>query len=145
MQFAIVMARKPALVGLPANESLFLTNASTKSTTGLPGTAGRADRTARRQGPIKRASAAAVVGRADEAGAYRGANSQAPVDLSRRTDHRAGHIIQKRIREFFKYYNQEKKATVILTSHYIEDVKTCASGPIIINQGRIVFDGDLHA
>jgi ABC-2 type transport system ATP-binding protein len=53
-------------------------------------------------------------------------------------------LSQKRMREFFKYYNQEKKATVILTSHYIEDVEDLCKRAIIINQGRIVFDGDLH-
>jgi len=52
-------------------------------------------------------------------------------------------LSQKKIREFFKYYNQEKKATVILTSHYIEDVEDLCKRAIIINQGRIVFDGDL--
>src|SRR5512136_1354061 len=53
-------------------------------------------------------------------------------------------LSQKRMREFFKYYNQEKKATVILTSHYMEDVEDLCKRAIIINQGRIVFDGDLH-
>ena len=53
-------------------------------------------------------------------------------------------LSQKRIREFFKFYNQEKKATVILTSHYIEDVEDLCKRAIIINQGRIVFDGDLR-
>ena len=52
-------------------------------------------------------------------------------------------LSQKKIREFFKYYNQEKKVTVILTSHYIEDVEDLCKRAIIINQGRIVFDGDL--
>jgi ABC-2 type transport system ATP-binding protein len=53
-------------------------------------------------------------------------------------------LSQKRIREFFKFYNQEKKATIILTSHYIEDVEDLCKRAIIINQGRIVFDGDLR-
>jgi ABC-2 type transport system ATP-binding protein len=53
-------------------------------------------------------------------------------------------LSQKRMREFFKYYNQEKKATVILTSHYIEDIEDLCKRAIIINEGRIVFDGDLH-
>jgi ABC-2 type transport system ATP-binding protein len=52
-------------------------------------------------------------------------------------------ISQKKIREFFKYYNQEKKATVILTSHYIQDVEDLCKRAIIINQGKIVYDGDL--
>ena len=52
-------------------------------------------------------------------------------------------LSQKKIREFFRTYNQEKKATVILTSHYIQDVQDLCKRAIIINQGRIVFDGDL--
>ena len=53
-------------------------------------------------------------------------------------------LSQVKIREFFKYYNQEKKATIILTSHYMEDVVNLCKRAIIINEGRIVFDGDLH-
>jgi ABC-2 type transport system ATP-binding protein len=53
-------------------------------------------------------------------------------------------ISQKKFRQFFKYYNQEKKATIILTSHYMEDVKDLCKRAIIINQGHIVFDGDLQ-
>ena len=52
-------------------------------------------------------------------------------------------LSQKKIREFFKYYNQEKKATVILTSHYMGDVEELCKRTIIINQGHIVYDGDL--
>lgn len=53
-------------------------------------------------------------------------------------------LSQKKIREFFKYYNQQRKATVILTSHYMQDVENLCKRSIIINQGHIVFDGDLH-
>ena len=53
-------------------------------------------------------------------------------------------LSQMKIREFFRYYNQEKKATVILTSHYMQDVENLCRRSIIINQGRIVYDGDLH-
>jgi ABC-2 type transport system ATP-binding protein len=52
-------------------------------------------------------------------------------------------LSQKKIREFLKYYNQEKKATIVLTSHYMQDVEDLCRRSIIINQGRIVFDGDL--
>jgi ABC-2 type transport system ATP-binding protein len=52
-------------------------------------------------------------------------------------------ISQKKIREFFKYYNQERKTTVMLTSHYMGDVEDLCKRVIIINQGKIVFDGDL--
>ena len=49
-----------------------------------------------------------------------------------------------KFRQFFKYYNQEKKATIILTSHYMADVEDLCKRAIVINQGRIVFDGDLQ-
>lgn len=53
-------------------------------------------------------------------------------------------LSQKKIREFLKFYNQQKKATVVLTSHYMQDIEDLCRRAIIINQGRIVFDGDLH-
>jgi ABC-2 type transport system ATP-binding protein len=53
-------------------------------------------------------------------------------------------LSQKKIRAFLKYYNQEKKATVVLTSHYMEDVEDLCKRAVIINQGRIVFDGELQ-
>jgi ABC-2 type transport system ATP-binding protein len=52
-------------------------------------------------------------------------------------------LSQKKIREFFKFYNQEKKATVILTSHYMGDVEDLCRRAVIINHGHIVYDGDL--
>lgn len=52
-------------------------------------------------------------------------------------------ISQKRIREFLKVYNQQTKATVILTSHYMADIEDLCKRTIIINQGDIVYDGDL--
>lgn len=53
-------------------------------------------------------------------------------------------LSQKNIREFFKYYNQQEKATVVLTSHYMEDVENLCKRTIIINRGRLVYDGHLH-
>ncbi len=52
-------------------------------------------------------------------------------------------ISQRKFRQFFKYYNQEKKSTIILTSHYMEDVEDLCKRVIVINQGHIVYDGDL--
>lgn len=53
-------------------------------------------------------------------------------------------LSQMKIRQFFKYYNQEKKATVILTSHYMEDVEDLCKRAIIINNGQLVYDGELQ-
>ncbi|MBN1371684.1 MAG: ATP-binding cassette domain-containing protein [Anaerolineaceae bacterium] len=53
-------------------------------------------------------------------------------------------LSQKKIREFLKYYNQQRHATIVLTSHYMADVENLCKRAIIINQGQIVFEGDLH-
>jgi len=50
-------------------------------------------------------------------------------------------VMQKKIREFIKEYNQAFKATVILTSHYMGDVKELCKRVIIIDKGSIIFDG----
>jgi len=50
---------------------------------------------------------------------------------------------QEAIREFIKEYQSTYKSTVILTSHYLEDVKRLAKRLIIIHKGIIVYDGSL--
>lgn len=50
---------------------------------------------------------------------------------------------RRRIREFLKYINKEKKVTVILTSHYLEDIEELCNRIIAISQGEIVYDGSL--
>jgi len=50
-------------------------------------------------------------------------------------------VSRKAIREFLKQYNKETGATVILTSHYLEDIKALCERIVFINAGRIVYDG----
>ncbi len=52
-------------------------------------------------------------------------------------------IAQKNIRDFIKHYNKEKKTTIILTSHYMEDIKELCKRVIIIDRGQILYDGQL--
>ena len=52
-------------------------------------------------------------------------------------------VMQKRVREFIKEYNRKYQATVILTSHYMDDVKEICKRVIMINEGKLVFDGRL--
>lgn len=52
-------------------------------------------------------------------------------------------ISQRKIREFLKYYNNQTKTTILLTSHYMDDIEDMCSRSIIINHGRIVYDGEL--
>lgn len=53
-------------------------------------------------------------------------------------------VVQKKIREFFKQYNQESKTTILLTSHYMEDVAELCKRIIIINHGQKIYDGSLE-
>jgi ABC-2 type transport system ATP-binding protein len=52
-------------------------------------------------------------------------------------------ISQRNIRDFLKYYNEQTKTTVILTSHYTKDIETLCRRTIIINEGTVVYDGEL--
>jgi len=47
------------------------------------------------------------------------------------------------VREFIRRYNEQHGATVILTSHYMEDVAALCPRIIVIDHGRIVYDGAL--
>jgi ABC-2 type transport system ATP-binding protein len=51
--------------------------------------------------------------------------------------------MQVRIREFVAEYNRRFDATVILTSHYMADVTALCRRIIVIDKGKIIFDGDL--
>lgn len=53
-------------------------------------------------------------------------------------------VMQKNLRDFIKAYNQEFKATIILTSHYMGDVKELCKRAIVIHQGNKVFDDQLN-
>jgi ABC-2 type transport system ATP-binding protein len=48
------------------------------------------------------------------------------------------------IRQFLKDYNEKYKATIILTSHYMEDIEVLCDRVILIHKGKIIFDGDLY-
>lgn len=50
-------------------------------------------------------------------------------------------IAQKQIRKFLKKINQQRKTTIILTSHYMEDIKSLCERVVVINDGEKVYDG----
>jgi len=52
-------------------------------------------------------------------------------------------VAQQRMRDFIARYNNQEEATIILTSHNMDDVKSLAKRVIVIDLGRIVFDGGL--
>jgi len=50
-------------------------------------------------------------------------------------------VSQKTIREFLREYNRETKATILLTSHYMEDIRKLCDRVMIIDHGSILYDG----
>ncbi len=54
-------------------------------------------------------------------------------------------VAQKNVRDFIKKYNKSKKTTIILTSHYMEDIRELCERVIIINYGKIIYDGSIDA
>ncbi|MGE3316111.1 MAG: ATP-binding cassette domain-containing protein [Planctomycetaceae bacterium] len=52
-------------------------------------------------------------------------------------------VSQRRVQEFLRHYQAERKITVLLTSHYMKDVEALCERAIIINEGRIKHDGPL--
>ncbi len=52
-------------------------------------------------------------------------------------------VMQKQLREFISVYNKRYEATVILTSHYMQDVQALCKRVIVIDHGAILFDGSL--
>lgn len=53
-------------------------------------------------------------------------------------------VMQKKIRGFLKEYNEKYKSTIILTSHYMGDVEELCKRVIVINFGKVIYDGSLE-
>jgi ABC-2 type transport system ATP-binding protein len=52
-------------------------------------------------------------------------------------------ISQKRIRDFLKELHAEEGCTVLLTSHYMQDVEELCQRVVVIDHGKVVFEGTL--
>jgi ABC-2 type transport system ATP-binding protein len=51
-------------------------------------------------------------------------------------------VAQKQIRSFLKEVNEQKGTTIILTSHYMEDIKSLCRRCVVINNGNKIYDGE---
>ena len=51
---------------------------------------------------------------------------------------------QKTVRDFIRQHNTEQKTTIILTSHYMADIQELCERVIIIDHGKLFFDGKLN-
>lgn len=52
-------------------------------------------------------------------------------------------VMQQKLRDFIKEYNKRHDATILLTSHYMKDVEQLCKRIIIIDHGKILYDGAL--
>jgi viologen exporter family transport system ATP-binding protein len=53
--------------------------------------------------------------------------------------------MQASMREFIRAYNERREATVLLTSHYMVDVTALCPRVIVIDHGKLLYDGDLQS
>lgn len=53
-------------------------------------------------------------------------------------------VSQKRIRDFLREWHGESGCTIVLTSHYMQDVRELCDRVVVIDHGRVVFDGTLE-
>jgi ABC-2 type transport system ATP-binding protein len=53
--------------------------------------------------------------------------------------------MQARVREFLIEYNRRHGATILLTSHYMADVVALCRRVLVIDHGRLVYDGELES
>lgn len=50
-------------------------------------------------------------------------------------------VASKQIRKFLKDVNEERGTTIILTSHYMEDIRALCKRTVVINHGIKIYDG----
>ncbi|HVV73658.1 MAG TPA: ATP-binding cassette domain-containing protein, partial [Verrucomicrobiae bacterium] len=53
-------------------------------------------------------------------------------------------VSQKAVRQFLREYNRVHRVTILLTSHYMADIKELCQRVIVIHRGRKIYDGDLN-
>jgi len=54
-------------------------------------------------------------------------------------------VSQQRVREFLRIYNEEHRIVTLLTSHYMQDIEELCHRVLVIDHGKIFFDGPLAA
>jgi ABC-2 type transport system ATP-binding protein len=54
-------------------------------------------------------------------------------------------VSQARVRAFLRHLNQERGTTILLTSHYMDDIEELCPRVLVIDHGRLHFDGALAA
>ena len=53
-------------------------------------------------------------------------------------------VSQNTVREFLKNHNRRRRTTILLTRHYMQDIEALCERVILIDHGRVIFDGPLE-
>ncbi len=53
-------------------------------------------------------------------------------------------VAGKQVRSFLKEINEDRGTTILLTSHYMEDIKALCSRSVVVNHGSKIYDGKTH-
>jgi ABC-2 type transport system ATP-binding protein len=53
-------------------------------------------------------------------------------------------VAKERVREFLTAVNSERGVTVLLTTHDLDDIERLCSRLLVIDHGRLIYDGDLE-
>jgi len=53
-------------------------------------------------------------------------------------------VAKRRIREFLREINRSEGTTILLTTHDMDDIEQLCSRVMVINHGKLVYDGDLE-
>jgi ABC-2 type transport system ATP-binding protein len=53
--------------------------------------------------------------------------------------------VKERVRKFIKTINRERRTTILLTTHDLQDIQELCSRILIIDHGRIIYDGSVEA
>lgn len=54
-------------------------------------------------------------------------------------------VAKERIRQFIQHINRERGATILLTTHDLSDIEKLCERVLIIDKGRLLYDGSLEA
>ena len=54
-------------------------------------------------------------------------------------------VAKERIRDFIKYINTERNTTILLTTHDLIDVERLCNRVMIIDNGKLLYDGELNS
>ena len=52
-------------------------------------------------------------------------------------------VSQKAVRQFLREYNRKYRVTILLTSHYMADIKELCERVVVIHKGKKIYDGAL--